>query len=178
MDIGAVLLVVALAVLVVLFVGRPFLERRRDANPAMEDRGLSSLLAERDRVIAALQELDFDHVLGKVPEEDYAGQRAVLLRDGATVLRTIDSMAVSPPPAQVSTSDAEGRIEAAIAARRADGSAGRGRESASISDDDLEDMIAARRGARKEKSAGFCPQCGRPVLHSDRFCPSCGKALQ
>jgi len=44
-------------------------------------------------------------------------------------------------------------------------------------DDDLESMIAARRKTRKEKSAGFCPKCGKPILVSDRFCPSCGKAI-
>ena len=46
-----------------------------------------------------------------------------------------------------------------------------------LDDDDLESMISARRKTRKEKSAGFCPKCGKPVQVSDRFCPSCGKAI-
>jgi hypothetical protein len=29
---------------------------------------ISRRLAERDRILTALQELDFDHVLGKIPE--------------------------------------------------------------------------------------------------------------
>jgi rubrerythrin len=67
----------------------------------------------------------------------------------------------------------EDRIEQAIAARRADGSiAKRAR-----TDEDIESMISARRMKRREKAAGFCPKCGKPVLLSDRFCPSCGKAL-
>jgi predicted amidophosphoribosyltransferase len=37
--------------------------------------------------------------------------------------------------------------------------------------------LAARRRARQDKSAGFCPQCGSPVQKSDLFCPRCGKAL-
>ncbi|MBL1173273.1 MAG: zinc-ribbon domain-containing protein, partial [Chloroflexi bacterium] len=45
------------------------------------------------------------------------------------------------------------------------------------SDDDVEALIAARRKARKEKSGGFCPRCGKPVLASDRFCPHCGKSI-
>jgi predicted amidophosphoribosyltransferase len=45
-------------------------------------------------------------------------------------------------------------------------------------DDDIESLIAARRSERKEKSAGFCPNCGRPILSSDRFCPHCGKVIK
>ena len=33
-------------------------------------------MAERDRVINSLQELDFDFKLGKIPEEDYPVQRS------------------------------------------------------------------------------------------------------
>ncbi len=32
--------------------------------------------------------------------------------------------------------------------------------------------------ARKDKTAGFCPKCGKPVLQSDVFCPSCGKYIE
>jgi predicted amidophosphoribosyltransferase len=41
-------------------------------------------------------------------------------------------------------------------------------------DDDLETLLANRRRARSEKSAGFCSQCGGPFQKSDRFCPKCG----
>jgi rubrerythrin len=67
----------------------------------------------------------------------------------------------------------DARIEKAIAARRADASVAK----QEVSDDDMESMIAARRKGRKEKSSGFCPKCGKPVMASDRFCPSCGKSL-
>ena len=46
-----------------------------------------------------------------------------------------------------------------------------------ITDEDLEELVAARRTARKDRSAGFCPKCGKPVLRSDRFCPACGKSI-
>jgi hypothetical protein len=67
----------------------------------------------------------------------------------------------------------EKRIERAIAARRADASLAR----VEVTDDDLESMISARRKSRTNKSAGFCPRCGKPVMVTDRFCPSCGKSL-
>ena len=134
---------------------------------------LSALMAERDSIILALQELDFDNSLGKIPAEDYPQQRAELMQRGAEVLRKIDLLS----PKTASSGDAEKRIEAAIAARRAD-SAVQASQSSGEVDDDLESLIAARRSERKEKSGGFCPNCGRPILASDRFCPHCGKVIK
>jgi hypothetical protein len=127
-------------------------------------------MAERDRVISSLQELDFDYNLGKVPAEDYPAQRGELLQKGADILRKLDEL----QPAAASPLDAESRLEEAAAARRADSSTP---ATAPLSDDDLESLIASRRKERKEKSAGFCPRCGQPVLVADRFCPSCGRSL-
>jgi rubrerythrin len=179
MDIGSILLILALLLLVGLFIARPLLERKA-VGVSQEDRQLSSLLAERDRLINALQELDFDHTLGKIPDADYPDQRASLLQHGAAVLRQIDQY--NPQP----TNDpVEARIEAAIAARRADlarnahgDNADRLRQAASRNgDDELEAKIAARRRERQDKPAGFCPQCGRPIQKSDRFCPGCGASM-
>jgi hypothetical protein len=168
MELTAIFFSLAILILVTMFLYAPFMERR--ARPVTEEEHeLSTLMAERDRVINSLQELDFDFKLGKIPDEDYPMQRANLLQKGADILRKIDSLATQP----ASTQDTESRLEKAIAARRADASAAR----PEISDDDLESMISSRRKGRKEKSAGFCPRCGKPVLVTDRFCPSCGKSL-
>jgi NADH pyrophosphatase NudC (nudix superfamily) len=45
------------------------------------------------------------------------------------------------------------------------------------SDEDLEDLISRRRTIRQQKTAGFCPNCGKPIFQSDQFCPSCGQIL-
>jgi len=172
MDIGAILLLLAILLLTVLFIARPFLEGRQPAL-AMQEQELSSLMAERDRVITALQELDFDYSLGKIPAEDYPPQRAELLQHGAEVLRKMDALS----PQTAASGDAEKRLEAAIAARRAD-SAVQASQGGVDADDDLESLISARRSERKEKSGGFCPNCGRPILSSDRFCPHCGKVIK
>ena len=179
MDIGSIFLILGLFVLVGLFVGRPFLERKA-VSVSQEDRQLSSLLAERDRILNALQELDFDFALGKIPELDFPGQRAALLQRGADILRQLDTL--RPEHA---LEDAEERLEAVIAARRADAAGAAGLRVAPngagrmvhTPDDDLETVIASRRREHKEKAVGFCPQCGRPVQKSDRFCPKCGATL-
>jgi rubrerythrin len=168
MQIAAIFFTLAIFILVAMYLYAPFMEKRA-RRVTEEEHELSTLMAERDRVINALQELDFDFNLGKIPDEDYPTQRAGLLQQGAEILRKIDSFA----PQAVSTQDEEARLEKAIAARRADASIAK----AEVSDDDVESMIASRRKGRKDKSAGFCPKCGKPIITTDRFCPSCGKSL-
>lgn len=177
MEIAAILLTLGVTIIVGLYLYAPLLERRAQ-RVTEEEHELSTLMAERDRVVNSLQELDFDHKLGKIPEEDYPTQRANLLQRGADILRRIDSFAPhraerSANGDEASAPDTESRLENAIAARRADSSV----KTPELGDDDLESMIVARRKSRKDKSAGFCPKCGKPVMASDRFCPSCGKAL-
>ncbi len=199
MELGSIFLFLALLVLVALFVSRPlFGGDRAEKAPkpasddyAQPDRLRSTLLAERDRILGALQELDFDFTLGKIPEDDYPSQRKILLRQGADVLRQLDAMT-----SDARVEDAEARLEAAIAARRADLASsheghqpglwpdqrpvmanGRKPVAASEPDDDLEIMLANRRRVRQEKAGGFCPKCGGAVQKSDRFCPKCGANL-
>lgn len=188
MDIGSILLILALFVVVVLFLARPFFDNRSQS-VSREEHEVSSLLAERDRIITALQELDFDFALQKIPEDEYPAQRATLLARGSEILRQLDQI----QPAAVDGS-AEERIETAIAARRADSSIARqtpstgGALPASAGgavvavasngyDDELEAQIAARRRAREDKASGFCPQCGGPVYKADKFCSRCGAIL-
>ena len=167
MQIVSIFFSLGILILVGVFLYAPFLERR--ARGVTEDEHeTSSLLAERERVVNSLQELENDYQLGKVPEEDYPVQRTNLLQKGADILRKLDEL--EPVQAQ---NDKDARIERALAARRKNGSSSEG----TLTDDEVESMIASRRKGRKAKSAGFCPKCGKPVMTSDKFCPSCGKTL-
>jgi len=172
MDIGAIFLLLSVCLLTGLFVARPFLERRRISSISADDQELSTLLAERDRLITALQELDFDHTLNKIPAQDYPVMRASLIQRASDVLRKLDAM----QPQNAGDTDAETRVEAVIASRRADAAIEK-IEKQEVSDDDLDELVASRRALRKEKSGGFCPKCGKSVLRSDRFCPHCGKPI-
>ena len=168
MELGSIFLILAVVVLIGIYLYAPFTARARRSRVS-ETLEVSALKAERDRVINSLQELDFDHNLGKIPVEDYPDQRALLLQKGADVLRKLDELTSGFVP----DGNVESRIEQAAAAVRADSSA----TVEPLDDDDLESMIASRRKEHKSKSAGFCPKCGKPVLVSDKFCPSCGKSL-
>jgi rubrerythrin len=165
MQIVSIIFTLGILIFVGLYLYAPFLERRARRVTA-EEHELSTLLAERERALNALQELDFDFKLGKVPEEDYPIQRANLLQKGAAILKRFDELA---PKKKLENADA--RIERAIEARRKKTSGKK------VTDDEIESLVAARRKKRKSKSAGFCPKCGKPAMASDKFCPSCGKAL-
>jgi len=175
MDLGALLLVIALLLCVSLYLAAPLM-KTSSSRISLETQEVSSLMAERDRIINALQELDFDFKLGKIPEEDYPVQRADLLQKGASVLKKLDELSPSPEGPGGSPNS---RLEKAVALGQAQAvdklTAGR---SKSFTDDEIESMLAARRKTRKTKSAGFCPRCGKPVLTTDLFCPNCGKALR
>jgi hypothetical protein len=159
MDLGALFLTLAVLFLVAAYLYTPFL-RGYGRRVTREDHELSSLMAERDRVLSSLQELDFDFKLGKIPEEDYPAQRNSLLEKGADVLHKIDSLG-------------EKYGLNTDRAKSPKNGGGKGK----TTDEQLESMIAARRKLRKGSFDGFCPKCGKPVMATDRFCPSCGKAL-
>jgi len=172
MDIGALFLTLAITTLVAMYLLQPYLERRTKIVSAQEFEH-SHLLAERDRYINALRELDFDNELGKIPEDSYPTQRAELLKKGADALRRLDEYEGAKG------TSAEERLEAVIAAQRADAiSAPKTASDAAPSmdaDDELESLIAARRSKRNAKSDGFCPNCGHAILTTDKFCTNCGK---
>jgi hypothetical protein len=168
MEFGAILLILAIGLLVGVFISRPFYDRRFETQPLVShqavgrsDQDASALLAEKDRILNTLMDLDFDLAMGKTSPEEYPAQRAALLKSGADVLRKLDTIAPAAAAAAVRP------------ARQAE------------SDDEIERLIAARRremrqaagSERTEKASGFCPKCGRPVQKADRFCPKCGANL-
>jgi hypothetical protein len=91
----ALALAAVLAVVAVVFVARPFL---RDPAPASDEldelapeaRRRLALAEERDRALAALKELEFDHRTGKVSDADYRAQVGRLRRRAAEALRALE----------------------------------------------------------------------------------------
>ena len=95
MGVLAVVLGVLLAAGVVVLVALPFLREpstaddRLDAPGEAEERRLA-LVEERDRALAALKELEFDHRTGKIGDEDYRALVGPLRRAAAQALRSLD----------------------------------------------------------------------------------------
>jgi len=146
MDIGSLFFILALTIFVIAFVVRP-LQAHESLAVGQEELTRSMLLAERDRILDSLSELEFDHGLGKVPEQIFPLQRDRLMNQGADVLRQIDQFG-----------------EEVISS------------SADISDDPIEKLIQERRQSKKSGSFcsncgepthvddRFCVACGTSLL--------------
>jgi len=94
----ALVLGAGLALAAVLFVARPFLREPAPASdrldePSELERRRLELVEERDRALAALKELEFDHRTGKVTDEDYRRQLGPLRRSAAAALRSLEPRA-------------------------------------------------------------------------------------
>ena len=88
----------ALAVLAVLFVARPFLREPAPASdlldePSQLERRRLELIEERDRALAALKELEFDHRTGKITDADYRAVVGPLRRRAAEALQALEPRA-------------------------------------------------------------------------------------
>jgi len=101
MTLLALVLAALLAVVCVIYVARPFLrepEPLDDRLDALGDRERLRLALEeeRDRALAALKELEFDHRTGAVSDEDYRALVGPLRREAAEALRALDGPAKPP----------------------------------------------------------------------------------
>jgi hypothetical protein len=91
------------AVLCVVFVARPFLrepsasdEADRIIEPGPRGEERLALAEERDRALAALKELEFDHRTGKISDADYRELVAPLRREAAGALRALEPSRPDP----------------------------------------------------------------------------------
>jgi len=89
----ALVLGALLAAAAVALVALPFFLGRGedlDAFGAAEERRLE-LIDERDRALAALKELEFDHRVGKIDDVDYRALVGPLRRAAAEALQALDA---------------------------------------------------------------------------------------
>jgi len=98
MEVVALLLGGVLAATCVLFVARPFVREPAlaDGDDQLdpfddEQRVRVSLAEDRDRALAALKELEFDHRTGKVSDEDYRALVGPLRADAGAALKALGS---------------------------------------------------------------------------------------
>jgi hypothetical protein len=102
MTLLALVLGALLAAACVVFVARPFLREpdpdldRLDEPDEAERRTLARA-EERDRALAALKELEFDHRTGKVSDEDYRALVGPLRARALAALRALEPVAEPAP---------------------------------------------------------------------------------
>ena len=127
--IGSFLLLLAVAYMI----ARPLFATEE----AFEEAEDSKLLAEKERQLADIRELDMDFATGKLTEEDYRTLRARSLAEAAAAMRALDEAEeklANPPagePSAPSLADGNGHVP--------------------TEEDDLEQVIAARKRSIEEK---------------------------
>lgn len=148
MDLGTVFIFTALFLLVLVYIARPFL-RGGGVAVTETDRQLSTLKADKDRVLSALQELELDHAMGKLEDEDFRTQREGMVSNGAKILRNLDQLQTS---AELVENDL-------------------GLE------DDIEAAVTKLRESMDVSEVRYCGVCGRKIVEGDQFCVGCGSSL-
>jgi hypothetical protein len=91
-SLGVVLVVAAVFVVALPFLRRPGISAAEDrlGEPDELERRRIEVAEERDRALAALKELEFDHRTGKVSDEDYRALVGPLRRRVADALRALE----------------------------------------------------------------------------------------
>lgn len=103
----AVVISLGIAVVVVAFVAAPFFlltgrpSEGTAKNPETSE-ALAELLAEKETIYAAIQELDFDLKSGKLSPEDHGDLRQRHEAQAAVVLKRIDELQGATPGAEKS----------------------------------------------------------------------------
>lgn len=165
MEIGSIFIGLALLAVVAFILAQPFIEKQ--GLPENQVTRADALMAEREQVLDALRDLDFDHAMGKLTAEDYTPQRTQLVARGVELLRQLDALRA---PVNGAAGSFEAEVERAVAARRRAAPADLPRDPEA----QMEAAIAAR---RKAASGPACAQCGTAAQPGDRFCAKCGAAL-
>jgi ribosomal protein L37E len=145
MDIGTILVGVALLVLVVAYVTRPLFERQsgRSNGRATSANPRAQLTAHRDAIYALIRELDADYQTGKINDEDYQTQRKLYVAEGVSLLKSLDALADEDGRAAL-----EAEIEAAVLALRQKPSTIR---------------FCTQCGHQADPADNFCSRCGAPL---------------
>ena len=152
--IGSIFILLAILLPVLAYLAQPILTGKVMA-VSRSERRLSTLEAERERLLSLIQEMDLDFSMGKIAREDYDADRAIRLAQAADVLRQVDSLTGSEAALPLGDADpVDGQLEAELEAR-----------------------VAKMRQAQDEKTLQYCAKCGGKILGLDRFCSECGSEV-
>ena len=139
------------------FVIRPF--RQKYTKNVNKMNTHAQVEESRVAALSALRDLDFDHMIGKVIEEDYMPVRAQLLAEAAQYIQQQEQE--------------DDRLEALIQNRRVSRDSNCEQCGASM---ETGQRFCVKCGAPVNSAA--CPSCGKKIRAGDLFCPSCGSRFE
>lgn len=176
-----IILAIVISAAALLIVAYPIIAKSRETQlpvtSAQEE--IDELLARRDAVFQALRDLNFDHQVGKVTDDDFAVFEANLKESAADTLAAIDQWESSVDQAMSAALDREIEIRRAELLDGARNCPTCGRPA--LAEDKFCAACGATLPALEAKPAPaaqrFCRKCGRPAEPADRFCGGCGAAV-
>jgi len=139
----------------------PLLSRSAPDVPVEDDR-LTDLISRKDSVLAAIKDLEFDHQVGKLSDDDFQRFDARLRQQAVAYLQQIDKLA--PQSAQLDEA-----LEAEIVRLRKThvAPAANGRVA----------TVAVATAMAEKPVDRFCTNCGQPLAPEHKFCAHCGTAV-
>ncbi len=84
---------IAVALLTILFVAYPLLQKSQRKVSFAVNHQNEDLLARKNEIYAAVRDIDFDYRMGKLTEEDYNGLREQYKQEAVKIMQAIDTMA-------------------------------------------------------------------------------------
>jgi hypothetical protein len=128
-----------------------------------ENDELAELLVRKEGIMAAIKDLEFDHRVGKVSEEDFQRFDARLRRQAIIYMQQIEKIAPE-------TTGLEDALEAEIARQRRTDN---GKAAAPVRVETTKVVAAAPTAS----SSRFCTTCGEPLSANHKFCANCGTPI-
>ena len=133
----------ALLLGLMLYLGRPLLREGQSRAVPIDD-GTQQLYERKEQLLGAIVELELDHEIGKVPEEDFQRLFDQLESEALATIGKLDQLNGA------GSSELESRIEAEIAALRQTAT----------------EPQCPGCGAPRYEGDRFCPQCGTALAES------------
>ncbi len=92
MNTTDIVVIVAMAIGLVVWVGEPLVRRGRMREAVADAQGdaIERLTLQKETLYTAIRDLDFDHQTGKVDAEDHAVLRRQMEAEAADILRQLD----------------------------------------------------------------------------------------
>ncbi len=166
---------------VLVFVGYPLVSPSTPeaadpaVGPAVGQR--ERLLAEREHALATLTELEFEHSIGNLSDEDYAALQGPHRHKAVAILRELDASGDSDagfgdarPFSLTDEQTLDARLEDEIARARA--------QLAGPTAPGVEAPRAAEAPRDMYEASMLCPRCHAPHAVTAHFCAECGYKLR
>jgi hypothetical protein len=135
------------------WVGYPLLKPRKfdsPIEPNSED-SLANVKIEKEEIYSAIKEMELDHKMGKLSQEDYLNLREKYRDKAIGSLKRMDELERKGEVPK----DIEDEIEREVSTLRMGGKTGKPRKAAAV----------------------YCTQCGKKGSPEGRFCSWCGARL-